>query len=93
MKKEGSIEKNLRILLKYGQKLLKNNEEISQRFIKEIISSIISINNNSGTNSMTNYKYEKLITIYINMERLLEDLLDYIMIKDEENCSNLIIHR
>ena len=93
MKKEGSIEKNLRILLKYGQKLLKNNEEISQRFIKEIILSIISINNNSGTNSMTNYKYEKLITIYINMERLLEDLLDYIMIKDEENCSNLIIHR
>ena len=61
MKKEGSIEKNLRILLKYGQKLLKNNEEISQRFIKEIISSIISINNNSGTNSMTNYKYEKLM--------------------------------
>jgi len=90
IKKEGTLEKNLFILLKHGQKLLTNSHEATQRFIKELVLNIISQN---SLNPEINYKYEKLIKIYINQEKLLEDLLDFIILKDEENCSNTIIHR
>lgn len=89
IKREGNLEKNLETLLKHGQKLLTYAPEATQRFIKEIISSILSLSNSGNTN----YKYEKLIKIYLNQEKLLEDLLDFIILKDEENCSNTIIHR
>lgn len=87
IKKEGDINKSLDSLNKYGQKLLNKFPEQTQRFIKEVVSSIISMKSN------TNLKYEVLIKIYINQEKLLEDLLDYIMLKDEDNCSSTIIHR
>jgi len=89
VKKEGNIEKNLETILKHGQKLLNNAPEASQRFIKEIVSQILSVNNNSGMN----YKYEKVMKVYINQDKLLEELLDFIIMKDEDNCSNQIIHR
>lgn len=76
-------------MLKHGPKLLTHAEEETQRFIKDLITQILSVNNSAGMN----YKYEKLITIYINQERLLEELLDFILIKDEDHCSNAIIHR
>lgn len=52
---------------KYGQKLLNKFPEQTQRFIKEVVSSIVAMKSN------TNLKYEVLIKIYINQEKLLED--------------------
>lgn len=76
----------------HGQKLLANAPEAAQRYIKDLSSQIISYNNNSSNNGQK-YEYEKLVKIYINQDKLLEELLDYFMIKDEDNCSNSIIHR
>lgn len=85
--KEGTIEKKLDILLKLGQKLLNTVPDQTQKCIKDLILSIIQ-----SYKTGTGYKYEKLIKIYINQEKYLEDILEFIMKKDEE-CSNIIIHR
>ncbi len=88
MKKEGSLEKNLEMMLIHGQKLLTHSAEATQRFVKDLVTQLISANNNGS-----NYKYEKLMKIYLNQEKLLEELLDFIMIKDEKKCSSIVIHR
>lgn len=62
IKKEGDITKSLESLNKYGQKLLNKFPEQTQRFIKEVVSSIVAMKSN------TNLKYEVLIKIYINQE-------------------------
>lgn len=88
MKKEGSIDKNLDILMKFGPKLLKNYPDITQRLIKDLVSQILASVKTIGHV----YNYEKLIKIYINQDKYLEELLDYIMTKDN-NCSKIVIHR
>jgi len=60
-----------------------------QRVLKAFISQIMSLKK-SGSDPFI--KYENLIKIFINQENLLEELLDFILISDE-NCDASIIHR
>lgn len=68
--------------------MLDNSPENTQRLIKDVVSQILNL----SKSSLINYRYEKLIKIYINQDKYLEDLLEFIMLKDDE-CSNVIIHR
>lgn len=76
------------ILTKQGPKLLFYSPDATQKLIKELIVKILALSKSS--NLM--YKYEKLIKIYINQEKYLEELLDFIMLKDDD-CSSIVIHR
>ncbi len=77
------------LLLKYGQKILLECPAKMQRILKNFISNIMSLKK-SGSDPLI--KYESLIKIFINQENLLEELLDFILISDE-NCDASVIHR
>jgi hypothetical protein len=77
------------LLLKYGQKILVECPSKMQRILKNFISNIMSLKK-SGSDPLI--KYESLIKIFINQENLLEELLDFILISDE-NCDASVIHR
>jgi hypothetical protein len=59
------------------------------RILKAFISQILALRK-AGTDPMI--KYESLIKIFINQENLLEELLDFILISDD-NCDSTILHR
>lgn len=77
------------IILKYGQKFLAECPQKTSRMLKAFITTIMNMKK-SGNDPMISY--ENLIKIFINQENLLEELLQFIMISDE-NCDASIIHR
>ena len=83
------LNKKFELLLKYGQKLLAECPIKIQKVLKNFVSQIMSMKK-SGNDPLI--KYENLIKIFINQENLLEELLDFILISDD-NCDSSIIHR
>lgn len=89
LEKIDDIHKKFDLFLKYGQKILLECPTKMQRALKTFISQIMSLKK-SGNDPLV--KYENFIKIFINQENLLEELLDFILISDE-NCDASIIHR
>jgi hypothetical protein len=89
LEKVKELDKKFELLLKYGQKFLAECPQKMQRFLKNMISTIVSMKR-SGNDPLI--KYDNIIKIFINQEALLEELLDFIIISDE-NCDISIIHR
>ncbi len=89
LEKIEDLNKKFDLILKYGQKILLECPTKMQRALKTFISQIMSLKK-SGSDPLI--KYENLIKIFINQENLLEELLDFILISDE-NCDASIIHR
>jgi hypothetical protein len=77
------------LLLKYGQKFLAETPVKISRILKSFISQVLNLRK-SGNDPLI--KYENLIKIFINQESLLEELLDFILISDD-NCDSTILHR
>jgi len=75
--------------MEYGQKFLNETSVKMQKFIKNFVTQIIGQNKNKNEPLI---KYENLIKIYLNQEALLEELLDFILEKDD-SCDSSIIHR
>lgn len=89
LEKIKDLSKKFDLFLKYGQKILTECPSKMQRALKSFISQIMSLKK-SGMDPLI--RYENLIKIFINQENLLEELLDFILISDE-NCDASIIHR
>lgn len=83
------MRKKYELLLRHGQKFLAECPQKTHRFLKTFISQIMSLKK-TGNDPLINY--ENLIKIFINQENLLEELLDFILISDE-NCDAAIVHR
>lgn len=83
------LNKKFELTMEYGQKFLNETPVKMQKFLKNFITQIIG-QKRSGNDLLI--KYENLIKIYLNQETLLEELLDFILEKDE-NCDSSIIHR
>lgn len=83
------LNKKFDLTIEYGQKLLNETSVKMQKFLKNFITQIIG-QKRSGNDPLI--KYENLIKIYLNQETLLEELLDFILEKDD-NCDSSIIHR
>ena len=75
--------------MKYGSKFLTECPTKMVKFLKSFILQIIGLKKNGQD---PNIKYENLIKLFLNQETLLEDLLDYIIEKDEA-CDSSVIHR
>ncbi len=89
LEKIKELNKKFELFLKYGQKLLTECPTKMHRALKNFISQIMNLKK-SGSDPLI--RYESLIKIFINQENLLEELLDFILISDE-NCDASIIHR
>lgn len=83
------LRKKYELLLRHGQKFLAECSVKTHRFLKNFISQIMVLKK-TGNDPLINY--ENLIKIFINQENLLEELLDFILISDE-NCDASIVHR
>lgn len=77
----------LNLLKQYGTSMLKFYPDQTHKFIKEFILSCLSV-----ANTEHSIKYEKLVSIYFTFDHLCEDILDFIISKDNE-CQCDILHR
>jgi hypothetical protein len=89
LEKIKDIKKRFDLLLKYGQKFLAETPIKISRTLKTFITQVLTLRK-SGNDP--HIKYESLIKIFINQENLLEELLDFILISDD-NCDSTILHR
>lgn len=83
------LNKKFELTMEYGQKFLNESSVKMQKFIKNFVTQILGQNKNKNEPLI---KYENLIKIYLNQEALLEELLDFILEKDD-SCDSSIIHR